>query len=170
MGRIARAEFARVGRGQNQLQVVLRYPTGLAASVALSNIVFEAAERPLCSLDFNGDGAVNTTDALMFNRWLLGFRGDSLVAGITPYPAGTSVSAFATVVTSRITITAVHDFDLDTRVSAATDGLLFTRLTQGLLGTGVTNFALGQGAQRNTYDLIRTHMNSVCGTSYPPLP
>ena len=141
--------------------------TNLNGSTNLPALAITVAAVPACSLDFNGDSIVNTTDALIFSRWLLGFRGDSLVAGITPYPVGTSMSAFASAVSSRIVISANHDFDQDTLVNTATDGLLFMRLTQGLKDTAVTNFALGQGAKRNTYDLIRLYMNSVCGTTYP---
>jgi hypothetical protein len=166
-GRVHRAEFATVGRGQNQLQVVLRYPTGSSASLALSNIVFAAAEAPACGLDFNGDGVVDTNDALLFNRWLVGFRNEALVSGMVPIPSGATTSAFAAAVTSRMMISLAHDFDQDNGVFAATDGLLFTRLTQGLRDAHLTNRAIGNGAQRNTYELIRSHLNSACGTSYP---
>jgi len=134
----------------------------------MSTLSITVAATPACSLDFNGDGAVNTTDALIFNRWLFGFRGDSLVAGITPFPVGTIPSVFATAVTGRMAITPTHDFDQDTFVNAETDGLIFLRMTQTLKGTSVTSNALGVGAQRNTYELIRTHINTNCGTSFAP--
>ena len=138
--------------------------TGFFGAAPLTVTV--AAPPLTCSLDFNGDGTVNTTDALLFNRWLLGFRGDALVGGITPYPAGATTAAFAAAVTSRMTLGPVHDFDNDTRVLADTDGLIFLRLTQGLAGTSVTNGALGSGALRNTHELIRMHVNTNCGTAF----
>ena len=64
-------------------------------------------------------------------------------------------------------ISNAHDFDQDNGVFAATDGLLFTRLTLGLRDENLTNKAVGDGAQRNTYELIRGHFNATCGTNYP---
>jgi len=132
--------------------------------------VFVASPPATCNLDFNGDGTVNTTDALLFTRWLLGFRSNALVGGITPYPSGTTAAAFATAVTNRMVLGLVHDFDNNTKVDAATDGLLLLRLTQGLTGAAVTNGALGTGALRNTHELIRTHVNSSCGTTFAAAP
>lgn len=141
--------------------------TNLYGSTGLPPLVVAVAAAPACSLDFNGDGVVNTMDALLFSRWLLGFRGDGLVAGVTPFPVGTSASAFAAAVAGRMVITSVHDFDNNTSIDAATDGLLFLRLTQGLRDPALTAGALGPGAQRTTYDVIRTHINANCGTNYP---
>ena len=138
---------------------------GLGAASAPSNSV---TPLPPCSLDFNGDSTVNTTDALIFSRWLLGFREDSLVADITPFPAGTTTSVFAAAVTARMQITAAHDFDQNTLVDAATDGLIFLRLTLGMRDAALTNGALGAGALRNTCALIRTHLITACGVTYPP--
>lgn len=158
----------------NTTATPVAYTVGATASnangsLALPTINVTVAAAPAtCSLDFNGDSTVNTTDALLFNRWLLGFRNDALVNGITPFPAGTSAASFATSVTSRIRLGLVHDFDNNAKVDAATDGLLFLRLTQGRTGAAVTNGALGTGALRNTHEAIRTHINSSCGTSFAP--
>lgn len=150
------------------------YAVGFTASNAFGSapatppINVTVAGLPInCSLDFNGDGFINQSDALLFNRWLLGFRGDSLVTGIAPFPANATAAAFATAVTGRMAISSVHDFDGNTKVDAATDGLLFLRLTQGLFGTAVTNGALGTSAQRTTHDAIRTYINTTCGTAFP---
>ena len=139
----------------------------LNGSTVVPSLSISVAGAPACSLDFNGDGSVNTTDALIFGRWLLGFRGDALVSGITPYPAGTTTSAFASAVTARMLITSVHDIDNNTAIDAATDGLLFLRLTLGMRDGALVNGSLGQGATRVTYDSIRTHLNNNCATSYP---
>jgi len=129
-----------------------------------------AAAPAACTLDFDGNSTVNTTDALLFNRWLLGFRGIALVNGIAPFPAGTTTTAFASAVTGRMTLGLVHDFDGDLRVLPETDGLLFMRLTQGLTGAAVTNRATGAGALRATHEVIRTHINSSCGTNFAAQP
>ncbi|TAG48821.1 MAG: hypothetical protein EAZ30_06605 [Betaproteobacteria bacterium] len=151
-------------------RVVSVSPAANPIPAATASITVAQAAAVACSLDFNGDGAMNASDSLLFTRWLLGFRGDALVSGITPYPAGTTTTAFATAVTSRMVLGLVHDFDNNTKVDAATDGLLLLRLTQGLTGTAVTNGALGVGALRNTHELIRTHVNSSCGTSFAAAP
>ena len=64
-------------------------------------------------------------------------------------------------------ITSVHDIDNNTAIDAATDGLLFLRLTLGMRDGALVNGSLGQGATRVTYDSIRTHLNNNCATSYP---
>lgn len=120
----------------------------------------------LCALDFSGDGTVNATDALIFNRWLLGQRGDTLVSGITPVPVGTSVATYAAAVTARMVLGQVHDFDDDGRVSPFTDGLLFLRLASGMPTTSVTTGVLGTGAKRTAAADIRANMNTNCGTSF----
>jgi hypothetical protein len=39
----------------------------------------------------------------------------------------------------------------------------------GLTGTSVTNNAIGPGASRNTWALIRSFLNHQCGSSFAPL-
>lgn len=146
------------------IKVTARNATGIAPQQSVT--VTMAAPPASCSLDFNGDGAVNTTDALLFNRWLLGFRNAYLVNGVTPYPAGSTAANFATAVTNRMVLGQVHDFDDNGAVDAATDGLLFLRLTQGLTGSAVTSGAIGLGSHRSSYETIRTQMNTSCGTSF----
>lgn len=146
------------------IKITARNAAGIAPQQSVT--VTMAAPPASCSLDFNGDGAVNTTDALLFSRWLLGFRNASLVSGITPYPAGTTAANFATAVTNRVVLGQVHDFDDNVAVDAATDGLLLLRLTQGLTGSAVTSGAVGLGSHRSTHDLIRTHVNIACGTNF----
>jgi hypothetical protein len=154
--------------GQHQIQVVLRDPSLSSARVDLNNVAFSFAAPPVtCSMDFNGDGAVNETDALLFNRWLLGFRGEALVAGIVPFPANTTVSAFAAATAARMAASAAaHDIDGDGRASVTTDGLIFSRLVRGVVGVPAVSGANGTGALRTTYDAIRSRMNSNCGTSF----
>ena len=119
-----------------------------------------------CSFDFTGNGSVASDDALIFTRWLLGIRGDALISGITPYPAGTSPAQFAVSVANRMSIGLAHDLDGNGTVDALTDGLLLLRMSQGLMGTAVTANALGIGAVRGTHSLIGSYANTSCGTSF----
>jgi Protein of unknown function (DUF1566) len=150
------------------IKVTARNAAGIAPQQSVT--VTFAAPPTSCSLDFNGDGAVNLTDALLFNRWLLGFRNASLVNGVTPYPAGTTSAAFATAVANRMVLGQVHDFDDNGKVDTATDGLLLFRLAQGLTGSAVTSGAIGLGSHRSSHEAIRTHINTNCGTSFAPGP
>jgi hypothetical protein len=150
------------------IKVSARNSVGIAPQQSATVTI--AAPPATCALDFSGDGTLNSIDAVLFTRWLLGFRGTALVSGIAPYPSGTTAAAFATAVTNRMVLGVVHDFDNNTKVDAATDGLLLLRLTQGFTGTAVTNGALGASALRNTHELIRTHVNSSCGTSFAAAP
>lgn len=143
---------------------------GVGSSQKPNLTVTVAAAPSSCSLDFNGDGAVNAIDALLFNRWLLGFRSAALVNGLSVYPVGTTVNAYATAVSNRMVLGLVHDFDNNGKVDATTDGLLLYRLTQNLTGTSVTSGALGAGALRNNHELIRAHVNTSCGTSFAAEP
>jgi len=119
-----------------------------------------------CALDFSGDGAIDPTDALIFNRWLFGVRGEALVVGVTPSPIGTSVATYAASVAARMVIGQVHDFDDDGRVSPLTDGLLLLRLATGMPTSGVTIGTLGAGAKRKDVADIRAHINANCGTLF----
>jgi hypothetical protein len=150
------------------IKVTARNAAGIAPQQSVT--VTFAAPPVSCSLDFNGDGVVNSTDALLFNRWLLGFRNASLVNGVTPYPAGTTSAAFAAAVANRMVLGQVHDFDDNGKVDTATDGLLLFRLAQGLTGSAVTSGAIGLGSHRSSHEAIRTHINTNCGTSFAPGP
>jgi len=58
--------------------------------------------------------------------------------------------------------------DANGTVDALTDGLMLIRAMFGLTGTTVTNNAIGPGAQRNTWTLIRNYLNGTCGANFAP--
>ncbi|MEO7254224.1 MAG: hypothetical protein ABIZ64_08300 [Casimicrobium sp.] len=55
------------------------------------------------------------------------------------------------------------DIDGDGIVSPATDGLLLSRAAAGMTGNAVIANALGAGAKRNTWPLIRDYLITQCG-------
>ena len=119
-----------------------------------------------CTLDFNADGVVNETDAVLFSRWWLGFRDQSLVAGLPVYPLGATASAYAATVTSRLAPSAGHDLDGNGIVDAATDSLLLLRLIRGVGDAALTPNVGGANAPRISGAAIRSAVNSACGTGF----
>ena len=119
-----------------------------------------------CTLDFNADGVVNETDAALFSRWWLGVRDESLVAGLPVYPLGTTSSAYAAAVTSRLTPSAGHDLDANGSINATTDGILLLRLIRGVGDAALTQNVLGANAQRSSGAAIRSAVNAACGTQF----
>ena len=119
-----------------------------------------------CTLDFNADGVVNETDAALFSRWWLGVRDESLVAGLPVYPLGTTASAYAAAVTSRLTPSAGHDLDANGSINATTDGILLLRLIRGVGDAALTQNVLGANAQRSSGAAIRSAVNASCGTQF----
>ncbi|MBK7469574.1 MAG: hypothetical protein IPI73_01975 [Betaproteobacteria bacterium] len=60
------------------------------------------------------------------------------------------------------------DADGNGTADALTDGLIMIRAMFGLTGTAVTNNALGGGASRDSWSLIRGFLNGSCGTNFAP--
>jgi pectate lyase len=121
-----------------------------------------------CNLDFSGDDQIDTIDATLLLRWLLRFRGAALVNGVVPIPAGSTPDQVAAAVSARMQLTIAHDFDGNGSLSAASDGLMLLRLMRGAKGNAAINATLGQGFTRGTYEKIRVHLNSHCGTNLLP--
>jgi len=119
-----------------------------------------------CSLDINGDLAVTADkDAVLLNRYLLGFRGASLVANV-PLGAGRANAAAV-----EAFIGSATQFDVFARPVAMTDafteGLVLTRLMLGLPnGALFTGIAVPTGAGFNTPATVRANVNARCGTNF----
>jgi hypothetical protein len=60
------------------------------------------------------------------------------------------------------------DIDANGSADALTDGLILIRAMFGLTGTAVTSGALGTGATRDSWTLIRAYLNLNCGGSFLP--
>jgi hypothetical protein len=153
----------------------------IAASAALTNVVSSlavgtatvtftsrtAAPAPTCSLDVDGaNGTTAAVDAVIIDRYLLGIRGDALVAGLPlplgPRNTGALLQAF---------IGTGTQFDVVGRPVAAPtaliDGLILTRLMRlfpdSALLTGIT---VPAGSQFTSAAQIRANVNAKCGTSF----
>ena len=119
-----------------------------------------------CSLDINGDLAVTADkDAVLLNRYLLGFRGASLIANV-PLGAGRANAAAV-----EAFIGSATQFDVFARPVAMTDafteGLVLTRLMLGLPnGALFTGIAVPTGAGFNTPATVRANVNARCGTNF----
>jgi hypothetical protein len=114
--------------------------------------------------DIDGDGVCNATvDATVAARYLVGFRGEALIAGVLPSNNG----ATAQNVTTKLgALTASPSLALDVNndgaVDAINDGLLFTRHALGITDTN----ALVNGVKttpRGT-TAIKTYLIDKCGT------
>lgn len=138
----------------------VRYTYDLAGNIT------SITTRPPPTLDVDGDGASTSKDALLLLRYLLGYRGSALVAGITlgaGRPDAASVETFLS--------GALAEFDLLGRTTQAPaalqDGLILTRIMLGVPDTALlTGITLPAGAQFNSASLIRGNVNAVFGTSY----
>lgn len=126
-----------------------------------------AAALLACSLDIDGaNGVTPEVDAVIINRYLIGIRGDALVAGL-PQPLGvrnTGALAQAFIGTGT-------QFDVVGRPVAAPtaliDGLILTRLMRlvpdATLLTGIT---VPAGSQFMSAAQIRANVNAKCGTLF----
>lgn len=136
--------------------------TGSIAVGSQSILVLQAAG---CSLDVNGDSQVNaSSDAVLLLRYLLGFRGDALIAGVA--------------LGSRDTATKIEEFlgsgsqfDVFGRSPpapiATADGLVLSRLILGVPDTTLLNgVPVPVDALHATASAVRANVNVQCGTLY----
>ncbi len=114
----------------------------------------------------NGDGSVTASaDALLSTRYLMGFRGAGLVAGVplgAGRPTATAVEAF---------IGDAVKFDVFGRpapvVSSTQDALVLARLMLGVPNADLlTGIPVPSGATLTTGSAIRSEINTRCGTSF----
>jgi hypothetical protein len=119
-----------------------------------------------CNLDLNGDGMTTADkDGVLLLRYLLGFRGAALIAGVPIAP----VRGNATDVASFIGLVGKYDVfgrPAPTAV-AALDGLVLTRLmllvSDSALLNGVT---VPPGSTYGNAADVRNAVNLKCGTSF----
>ena len=122
--------------------------------------------RPPPTLDVDGDGASTSKDALLLLRYLLGYRGSALVAGVTLGAGRPDAAGVETFLSG-----ALSEFDLLGRTSPAPtamqDGLILARIMLGVPDTALlTGIGVPASAQFNSAALIRGNVNAVFGTSY----
>ena len=140
------------------LHITFAIVTALATSTA----------HGACNFDIDQDGALNpATDGVLIVRRLLGLGGAALVANAVN-PAGLRTSA--TQIESHIdSMIADRSLRLDGSGNAPTalsDGLMLVRAMVGVTGIGVTTLAIAGTPPRNTWTLIRQHLNGTCGGAF----
>lgn len=126
-----------------------------------------------CNVDIDGDGLVDSTDALLMLRRAAGVSGAALVANqsfraCASRTTGAAVANFIDAQNNTSGPALAMDIDGDGQVLASTDGLLLVRALLGLTGDAAITSALGPAATRNTWPLIRTYLNGQCGLSVSP--
>jgi len=119
-----------------------------------------------CNLDISGDGLTNGDDAILLLRYLAGFRGDALVAGIR------LGSLRPTVVDVTLALSDTTQFDVFgrspiTSASLLLDGLVLSRLLLGFPeSTVLAGIAIPQDAANQSTASLRTYINRRCNTAF----
>lgn len=119
-----------------------------------------------CSLDVNGDGSVTAAaDVLLLTRYLMGFRGAGLIAGV-PLGAGRPTAAAV-----ESFIGDAVKFDVFGRpapvVNSTQDAIVLARLMLGVSNADLlTGISIPSGATLTTGSAIRSAINTRCGTSF----
>jgi Protein of unknown function (DUF1566) len=109
--------------------------------------------------DVDGDGSCTTADALLMTRYLLGFRGNVLTAGINL--ATNLPRSNATAIASYLQgIAAALDVDGDFEAKGTTDGLMFLRYNKQLSGSALTNGAKSGPARTDVQ--IEDYLQRMC--------
>ena len=125
-----------------------------------------SAAMPNCALDVSGDSAVtHDIDGVLLLRYLLGFRGATLITGGLLGPGRADAQAVQDFIGTGA------QFDVFGRSTATAtamqDGLVLTRLMLGVPDAGLlTGIAVPTGATFTSGSTIRANVNARCGTNY----
>ncbi|HEX2466438.1 MAG TPA: hypothetical protein VHR17_17590, partial [Thermoanaerobaculia bacterium] len=113
-----------------------------------------------CSLDVDGDGAAEPlSDGVLVLRYLFGFIGPTLVAGVLP-PGATRTDPSAIAEYLEGCETTMLDVDGNDGDEALTDGLLILRRLFGFAGTALIEGAVGQGCTRCSAATVEPYVDS----------
>jgi hypothetical protein len=119
-----------------------------------------------CQLDLDRDSArliQPAVEGLLYLRYLLGFRGTALVAGI-PFP-GTPLTA--TQAESRIDRQLSElDVDGDGETLAMRDGMILIRTMLGLKADAVTEGTANLAGTRNNWNAIQNYLRYACAAAF----
>ena len=131
--------------------------TGAQGNVCISSTA-------ACTCNLSPSGVWGTSGSIANNQYLC-VRAVASAAASTFSEATIATGGY---ITKFLTYTGqlfncTMDIDGDGVYHATTDGLLLSRALMGLTGTAVTNGLVGHNPPRNTWALIRDHLNSSCG-------
>ena len=145
--------ISEVDATSGKLQFVPGVPVKLSGAGAVCNIDFTVSVRKLPTKDAGAATGTQTIQIL-----------DATVTsgGGTSLPRGTSVT------TVQLSPQVCADIDGDGVQGALSDGLIFIRALFGLTGAAVVNGAINPSSTRTTWEDVRIHMNTYCGTNFPP--
>ena len=140
------------------------YATTWEAPHTITNVAFGPVVA--CGLDANGDGATTAgADGVLLTRYLFGYRGAALIAGVPLGQARPDANAVQSFVGNAL------QFDIVGRTSAAptalVDGLILARLMLGVPDTALLNgIAIPATAQFKDAAAIRANVNFKCGVTF----
>jgi hypothetical protein len=117
---------------------------------------------PGATLDADGNGTADVTDARIILRYLAGVPDRQLLSGIPPGAGATRTAAAAIrayLDASRALTPVMLDADGDGQFAALTDGRLIYRFLSGVTGPAlVAGSVLGPGATRTTAAAVEAHL------------
>jgi hypothetical protein len=120
-----------------------------------------------CNFDLDGNGGAPNaeTDGVLALRYLAGYRDPNFTTGALG--AGASRTDYAAInsfivgnCSGTLATSCTLDIDGDNRKLPSTDGVLLVR---AMLGVANVAGAIGTGASRNTWSLVRMHLQNNCG-------
>ncbi|MCZ2136504.1 MAG: PQQ-dependent sugar dehydrogenase [Burkholderiales bacterium] len=137
----------------------------LPAAVALIAVLVASGTHAACNLDIDQDGAWNPgTDGVLIVRRLIGLSGAALVAdAVNPRGMRTDAAQIASHIDSMIADRSLRLDGSGNAPTATGDGLMVVRAMQGATGPGVLSGAITGSPPRNTWALLRSHLNGSCG-------
>ncbi len=150
-------------RGAHKVAFRLDSVDGSEAAVEISSLQMSGAA--VCDLDMDGDGSMTVArDGVLLLRYLMGFRGSALTAGLG-IADGTAAQAIADYVGSAA------QYDVFGRSNpaplATTDGLVLLRLMLGATDDVLLNgLSVPPGVLFATSSAVRANVNGKCGTRF----
>jgi large repetitive protein len=145
-------------------------PIQITELTAFANVSIVGALGSVCisttsGCSCNASGNVYVTGGMIANNQYLCVKNVAAPSASTLSDSTITVGGYTTKFmnyTGQL-FACTMDIDGDGVYRATTDGAMLTRALLGLTGTAVTNGLVGHNPPRNTWALIRQHLNSSCG-------
>ena len=145
-------------------------PIQITGLTAFANVSIVGALGSVCisttsGCSCNASGNVYVTGGLIANNQYLCVRNVAASAASTLSDSTITLGGYTTKFmnyTGQL-FACTMDIDGDGIYRATTDGLILSRALLGMTGAAVTNGLVGHNPPRNTWALIRAHLNNSCG-------